>query len=451
MDARQADALRTIDPAQLGQRIRAARLAKGLTQGEITGGEVSVAYVSRIETGHRRPNGRLLAEIAGRLGTSPEQLLHGVAPRELDEIRLTLDYAELSLESGQAQEAEAKAREGMERATSASLEDMADRGRFLHARALEALGELDDAIIELESLGSRPISGVIRAQVGIALSRCYRESGDLTKAIETGERVLAGLEECGLESSDEAVQMAVTLAAAHYERGDTRHAMRVCRRAITLAERCDSPTARASAYWNASVMESDRGAYAEASQLAERALALLGEGEDGRNLARLRTQLGAIQLYLDPPQLPEARRNLEQAARELAWSSAGPVDVARNQLALAHSMYLAGDVREAQSISIEVHNDVLAQTPIIAADAKTLEGQTYAACGDADGAIRAYRQAVHILTGVGADRSAAQLWFELAGLLEDAGELEAARDAYKRAAGSSGLSSRTMARMGATV
>ena len=47
------------------------------------------------------------------------------------------------------------------------------------------------------------------------------------------------------------------------------------------------------------------------------------------------------------------------------------------------------------------------------------------------------------MTGVGADRDAAQLWFELADLLEDVGDVEAARDAYRSAAAASGLRTRT--------
>jgi transcriptional regulator with XRE-family HTH domain len=56
MDARQADLLRKIDPAELGQRLRAARVAKGMTQTDLAGADVSVGYVSRIEAGQRRPN-----------------------------------------------------------------------------------------------------------------------------------------------------------------------------------------------------------------------------------------------------------------------------------------------------------------------------------------------------------------------------------------------------------
>ena len=61
----------------------------------------------------------------------------------------------------------------------------------------------------------------MQIKVGIALSRCYRESGDFAKAVEVGEMILEHLADTPLDTSDEAVQMAVTLAAAYFERGDT--------------------------------------------------------------------------------------------------------------------------------------------------------------------------------------------------------------------------------------
>ncbi|HET6666290.1 MAG TPA: hypothetical protein VFG98_03305, partial [Intrasporangium sp.] len=195
----------------------------------------------------------------------------------------------------------------------------------------------------------------------------------------------------------------------------------------------------ASAYWNASVMESERGAIRDAVPLAERALALLGEGQDARNLARLRTQLGSMQLRLDPPRVAEAQQQLEQAGRELEWSSAGQVDVAWNDVELARAFLLAGDSSQARALSRQVHDSVSVQAPLVAAEAKALEGQAAAAEDDLDAAARAYQEAVHTLTGIGADRSAAQLWFDLAGLLEEVDQLDAARDAYRSAAASSGL------------
>ena len=137
----------------------------------------------------------------------------------------------------------------------ASLKEHVYRARFLIARALEAQGFVDDAIIELEALLSPRVGNVMQIKVGIALSRCYRESGDFCKAVEVGEMLLEQLTDTPLDGTDEAVQMAVTLAAAYFERGDTAQAVRVCRRAITKAESLESRAARASAYWNASVFE----------------------------------------------------------------------------------------------------------------------------------------------------------------------------------------------------
>jgi tetratricopeptide (TPR) repeat protein len=268
------------------------------------------------------------------------------------------------------------------------------------------------------------------------------------RSIEVGERVMASLAGSHIDSCDEAVQLVVTVASSHFLRGDAGHAVRMCRKAIVKAEALDSPIARASAYWNASIFESERGSVSNAVPLAERALALLSEGQDARNLARLRTSLGRMQLELDPPDVSEAKRHLEKAAEELVWSSASPIEIARNNLAIARSYYLGGELMVAQDLCEQVIAAVNEESPLLAADAESLGGQVAAARGDADGAKRAYKRAVFLLTGIGADRDAAQLWFELADHLEDVGDVEAARDAYRSAAASSGLRIRPKVQVG---
>jgi transcriptional regulator with XRE-family HTH domain len=446
MDTRDADLLKEIDPVQLGQRIRAARVAKGWTQTDLAGDDVSVGYVSRIESGQRRPNSAVLTDLATRLGVPVDHLLRGVTAREYDEIKLTLDFAELSLESGQHLEAEARAREAVDRATLASQEELAYRGRFIVARALEGQGSLDDAILELEPLVDAKTGGVLRIRAAIALCRCLREAGDLNASIEAGEKVVHELEASRLDSSDEAVQLAVTLAASYFFRGDSSHAIRMCRKAIAKAEALASPTARAAAYWNASYFEAEQGSVSNAVPLAERALALLAEGQDTRNLARLRTALGTMQLQLDPPDVAEAQENLEKAAEELVWTSASTIEIARNAVARARAHYLEGNMSRAEDICAEVLATASDEVPILAADAQALAGQVAAARGDAEGAKAAYRKAVFMLTASGADRDAAQLWFELADLLEEVGDVDAARDAYRSAAASTGLRSRAKVR-----
>jgi transcriptional regulator with XRE-family HTH domain/cyclophilin family peptidyl-prolyl cis-trans isomerase len=442
MDVRDADLLKELDPTELGQRIRAARVAKGWTQTQLAGSDISVGYVSRIESGQRRPNSQTLDDLANRLGVPTEHLLRGVTAREYDEIKLTLDFAELSLETGQHLEAESQARQAVDRGRVASQDELVFRGRYIIARALEGQGNIDDAILELEGLVYSRQGGLVRVKAAIAMVRCLKVSGDINRAIEVGERVMASLAGSHIDSCDEAVQLTVTVASAYFLRGDTGHAVRMCRKAIVKAEELDSPVARASAYWNASNFEAQRGSVANAVPLAERALALLAEGQDARNLARLRTNLGRMQLELDPPEVPEALRNLVQAAEELAWSSASRSEIANNNCYIARAHYLEGDLSRAEEMCAEIIATVKEEAPLLAAEAEALSGQVAAARGDADAAARAYRRAVFALTSVGADKGAAQLWFELADLLEDVGEVQAARDAYRSAAAASGLRAR---------
>lgn len=446
MDTADALMLQEIRPHVLGSRLRAARLARGWTQTDLAGDVVSVGYVSRLESGQRRPNTAILETLAARLDIAIDELLRGPSAREQDQIKLSLDYAELSLESGDVLEAEARANDARDRARVIAHVELVDRAQFLVARALEQEGAIDSAILELEPLVAEPVNSILYIQAAIALSRCYRESGDLSLAIDLGERVLQEMSGTALDSTDEAVQLAVTVAAAHYERGDTGQAIRTCRKAIDKAELLDSPKARASAYWNASMMEARQGLVQHAIPLAERALALLADGQNGANLARLRTELADMQLRLDPPEVAAALDGLDQAEIELTRSSAGAIDLARNDGYRARALLLGGDHEAAREVSLRVHAMVCDVAPDIAADAKTVEGQIAAASGDVADATRAYREAVLLLTGVGADRGVAQLWFELAGLLEGVGDLDTSRQAYRSAAAASGLRARPGAR-----
>jgi len=434
--------LKAVDPAELGRRVRSARVARGLTQTQLGGPEASAAYVSRIESGQRRPGTELVETFATRLGVSVERLLDQTTQLDPDEVGLELNYAELALESGEVVEAEARSTELLCRLPDDAIGPLGalrDRAHYLNARALEALGRLDDAVDHLEKVRCAGIADLQWVRARTALSRCYRETGDLGRAVDCARPALDLLGEAGLAHCDEAIQLVVTVAAAYYERGDYGEARRLCRRAVERAERDGSPTARASAYWNASMIESKRGSLGTAVPLAQRALALLGEGNDGRNLARLRSELGTMQLLGDSADLDEAEQTLVRAAEELRSSSAGPVDVARNQLAQCKVLLLRGEPGPVHAMTAGVLRDVGGIAPIVAAEAEVLAGRASAAQGDPAAAQSAYRRAVQILSAIGSDRAAAERWFELGALWEAVGDAEASRDAYRSAAASTGL------------
>jgi tetratricopeptide (TPR) repeat protein len=451
MDPNIAELSKSIDPAILGRRLRNARVAMGLTQTELASGDASTAYISRIEAGQRRPDLKLLGHLAGRLGTTVEELLVGITRDKRAELQLELDYAELELTSGNATEALTRAEAILAALPESGVVELERPSQFVRAFALEAAGDLDGAILALEKLTSTPPFDLAWIRGLIALSRCYREAGDLGLAIDVGERATTTIEEQGLAGLNEAMQLTLTIAAAYFERGDVGHAVRLCKQTIARAEEMDSATARGSAYWNASVMASRQGSVREAIAMARKAIALFEQDSDARNLARLRTELANMQLRQDPPEAAEAKRNLERAAIELDWSSASPMDKADNQLALARATLLLGDPEAAAGLAESSFGIARDHAPLSAAEALVLQGQILASQDRTEEASATYREAILLLSGVGADRRAAELWFELGGLLQDVGEAAAALDAYRRAAASTGLTPRiplheTMAR-----
>lgn len=437
---------KNIDAALVGSRIKLARQRAGLTQGEAAGNQMSTAYISRIEAGQRRASAELLVALANRLDCDPEELLapdEDVAAREhVARLTLELDYAELDHRTGQPQSALSRV-DGVLADPEVPAE-LALKARFLRGQALEATGRLTAAIKVFEDLLTAGTDALARIRTLLALSRCYREEGDLARACEIGERAAELVGASELQGSAEGIQLAVTVAAAHFERGDVNHALRMCERAVESAEGLESPLARASAYWNSSAIYQQQGNIASALPLAQKAVVLLEQTHDARNMARLRTQLGVLQLSMDPPEVAGAQLNFERAREEMRFNDASPFDHGRNDLGLARCRLLIGDTEEAERLAEDCFEKVRETNLMLSAQALCVIGQVAATRGDIDEAVAKFRRALVVLDGVGAERGAAQLWFELANLLREYGAIDDAIEAFRRAGASSGLTPSTM-------
>lgn len=69
-----------VDYNLIGERLKKARLAKGLTQENLAESlNISIAYLSRIETGTTKVNLRRLDEICKILDVSESEILSGVS------------------------------------------------------------------------------------------------------------------------------------------------------------------------------------------------------------------------------------------------------------------------------------------------------------------------------------------------------------------------------------
>ncbi|HTR70511.1 MAG TPA: helix-turn-helix transcriptional regulator [Mycobacteriales bacterium] len=438
MTPEEARALRAVDPAQLGARIRDLRLAGKLTQGGLAGSDMSVGYVSRIEAGQRRPDSEKLEIIAARLQVSVAELVRPIG-ESAGAARLQLRFAELALESGDFVEAQRSASEWLADPNGLASDELRADATYVLARALEGQGQLREAISEYARLQDPAKAGGRWLAAMLGVMRCCRECGDVSRAITVGEAALVVLSTVGLEETTDYVQVLVGLAAACFEVGEEERAFQISEDAVARAEALGDRKARATTYWAVSVVESASGHQSIAIAWAERALALMSKGEDDRSLARLRAQLGAMMLRTDSPKIDEAERLLVRARSDCVESGAGVIDLARIDIGLASARLLAGDTSEAARLANAAIVSVETSTPLLSSAAHIVIGRSRLLDGDREGAVASYRSAAADLTAAGADRGAAQAWFELATLLDEVGETQAAAAAYRSAGAAAGL------------
>ena len=429
------------DQAVVGARVRVARERRGLSQEQVASQMgISASYLSRIEAGQRRVRPVLLDQLAAALGTTSGGLRTGVAPDRAQRLELDLRLAQLALGSGDPQSAEAGFRGCASAGDELGLVDLAQQARCGLGSALEALGRLEDAVAVLEGLREElPVDGGVWLEVMVSLCRCYREAGDLQRAVDVGEAALTSLVELDLRDSASGIRLVATLLSAYFERGDVLRATQLAADTVRRADRAGDPAGRAAAHWNASLLLANRGRVPDAVTHAERALALLGEGEDQRNLARLRVSYASLLIRQAVPDTKAALELLTRARAELSAGSGSTIDLAYAAANLARTHLLLGDLAAA-SAEIEQAIDLLGDRPRLeTATALAVRGRIALAGGDPTAAVRDLHQAATILAIFGTSRRTAALWTELAQLAETLADPHTARQAYRAALAAVGL------------
>ncbi|KRA31123.1 MULTISPECIES: tetratricopeptide repeat protein [unclassified Nocardioides] len=352
---------------------------------------------------------------------------------------MDLDLADLALASGDARTALAAVDAVLSDPATEQVPGLSRAARQVRAGALERLGDLTAAIVVLEDLVATPTPDASWLKTLIALSRCYRDSGDFPRAIAVEERAAATIDDLGLQGLTEAIQLTVTVAGAHLFGGDPGTAMRTCLRAIEAAEEHGSVIGKASAYWNASLVEAARGQIETAIDLARTALATFELSDDRRNRIKLRSQIANLHLMQDPPDAPTALEMLDGVELEMNWSDMPAWDLAFTQVLRAKAHLLLGDLDAARTCLDRAEQIKPTEAPVLEAQCLVLHGRLAFADGDHAEARQRFRAGVHALTAAGSDRGAAQLWFDLAELLAQVGDTDGAVQAFRSAGASSGL------------
>lgn len=424
-----------------GRRLRSLRLERGLTQAQLAGPDLSTSFISLLEAGKRSATSAVLERLADRLGCDQRLLADGVSEADATELELQLRYAELALNSGEATEAVNRFRAVLERDPGTTLAKARGAARWGLARALEAAGDVEAAIGLYEAIREEAESAPNRSPwlpAVMALCGCYLEVGDLHRSVELGESARSRLAELGLQGTDAEVELLSTLVGGYHARGDLVRARLLAEQTVARAERLGSRRARGAAYWNASLVSHGLGRSAEALGLAERALALYAEGDDGRSLGRLRTAYAWLLLQQRPPQ-PEAAEALLVTALATLAEVGTEVDLAYCETELARTRLALGRPDDAIVLAGSSLRRLGNGRRLEAARARLVYGGASLALGDSAAALVSYRRAAEDLSSIGATREAAVGWRELADALSQLGRDHEALDAYRHAADAVGL------------
>ncbi|MEV7968570.1 helix-turn-helix transcriptional regulator [Sphaerisporangium sp. NPDC088356] len=424
----------------VGQRIKTIRRQRGLSQAQLAHPELSDSYVSLIESGKRTPTAAVLELLAAKLECSLTYLINGVTAEQMQDLELGLRYAALALDNGEVAEARRRYAELLDDGSLAGLASLRQQAEYGYALASEACGDLDEAITVLSRLSESSGETLPSDQavaVAVALSRCYRERGDLGPAVRVGEEMLLGLRRPMW--NDDLVELGATLLGAYIVRGDLLRARQFAAELLAAAEMLGTPRATVAACWNAAVLAEQTGRGEEALALAERALAVQSENGEPRNLARLRMAYAILLLRVHPEQAEACRDLFLRVERELAESSASTVDTARCAVELAKAEIVLGDPAKAVAYANRGRDLLDERARTLRLEAHLVVGNALLLLSRSEEAAAELAKVEELLEHVPSSRRAAEGWLTAAKALEQLDDGEATEAAYHRALASAGL------------
>jgi transcriptional regulator with XRE-family HTH domain len=426
----------------LGQRLRALRIERGLSQADLAGDLVSPSYVSLIESDRRSPERDVLDGLARRLGCSTLFLESGVAPEELNEQRLRLQFAEIARTNGSLNEARDQFKELLHAASG----EIRYESIWGLARIEEALGNFHEAMTHLEVLLDAARTGEPGAPGMLTLfnARCriYRKAGDFTRSIEVGDASLREVRALGLEGTEDEIRLASTLVGSYWARGDLFSAQHLASQVIERAEKLGSRQAQGNAYWNASLVAAARGQLNLALELGAKTLGLLSESAPTHDLAVMRVTYAWLLLRCDPPRLDEAEALLARA-REVLTALAMSSSLASCETEIARCALLRGNFDDAIEIARQAIARCADGAPELA-QARMVSGLALTLSGRPEDGIALMTNAAELMAVLGSRLDAARAWREAGEALIQVGHSGQAIDALRKAADFAGAQSSTI-------
>ena len=274
----------------VGERLRQARLAQGLTQEQLARGVATKGFISQVECNRATPSLAKLRVIAERLGLPLGHFTGDYSPLEFTYLRKSAELAVKAKEPAQAlamvDEAGPLARTANERADLERIRGM----------ALDALNRLPEALVALQTAAADAppddpeLAGAIYTEIATVLN----EQEQFNVAVEAGRRALHWLD--GAKHADPALRARIltNLGRSCWGLGQLEQAHRFLLLALDAATDAESLYRIANARMSLGVTARAKGLLDEAIEHCNRALEMHARIKQERAANRVLNNIGDV-------------------------------------------------------------------------------------------------------------------------------------------------------------
>lgn len=278
----------------MGERIRALRIARGMTQADVAGSDFSKGFISLVETGRTRVSLRAAEILANRLGTSAPELI-ATSATNVGDHELLLVRAEQQIASGHAAEAVKLLESVVTDATGLTrARAMRTRGRALveSGHAKEGLVLLEDAARNFMTLGNPELHARTSYDRALAHAHLNEPGNTLALALECEAAMRAhGIVDRTLE-----LQLRTLLAATFARANDLDSADVQVRQALDLAKDVVDSGALGTLYSTLSVTSQRKKDLDGALAYARKSLAIYEDLDRARAVGQMWHNMATIHL-----------------------------------------------------------------------------------------------------------------------------------------------------------
>ena len=274
----------------VGERLRQARLARGLTQEQLARGVATKGFISQVECNRATPSLAKLRLMAERLGLPLGHFTGDHTPLELTYLR---KGAELAVKAKEPAQALAMVDEAGPLARTAN--ERADLER-IRGTALDALNRLPEALVALQTAAADAppddpeLNGAIYAEIGTVLN----EQEQFNFAVEAGRRALHWLERA--KHADPALRSRVltNLGRSCWALGQLEQAHGFSLQALEAATDAESLLRIANAHMALGITARAKGLLDEAIEHCNRALEIHARIKQERAANRVLNNIGDV-------------------------------------------------------------------------------------------------------------------------------------------------------------